>query len=353
MSRIFAGEFAKVMAQIKANIYSIPWYLAVGEPMVGKSTVIKSMALTWGQPATIEGQYCHYWISKEAIIIEARDALCGPNKNAELLRELCEEILRIRPREPLDGILMIMSATDVAERSDEPLETHAQQLRSYLIETCRTVQADVPVYVVVNRYDTLWGFAEVFAWNADRAKEEAWGFLVPPDVPTQATWPKTEEGMQGLAARIEAQCLSKLSSDEGIEQRIRAYQHLVESRVFLDRLKEVLKIISFSSAYERAPWLRAVILGCSVPGAGDRIRAGIARFANMGLMQNPYDPHRAQRPGGLPMHSFVKTIVLPEKELVPLKTKWRHDAVCVIGFVLGFLFIAAGLFVRFGLVRGL
>jgi len=353
MSRIFAGEFGRVISQIKGGIYSVPWYLCFGEPRVGKSTVLKSMSLTWNQPPTIEGQYCHYWISNEAVIIEAREPLCGPNKNAEMLRELCDEILRVRPREPLDGILLVMSATDVAERADEALETHAQHLRSYLIETCRTVQADVPVYAIINRYDTLWGFAEVFSWNADRAKEEAWGFLVPPNVPSQESWPKIQDGIQGLVARIESHCLAKLSSDDGIEQRIRAYQHLVEARVFLERLRDVLKIVSFSSAYERAPWLRAVILGCSVPGVGDRIRAGIQRFANMGLMQSAYDPHPSPRPGGLPIHTFMKSIVLPEKELVPLKIKWRHDVVCVIGFVLGFLCIAAAIFVRYGLVRGL
>lgn len=349
MSRIFASEIARVVAAARSRggLYGVPWYLAVGEPMVGKSTVIKSMNLTWNNPPTIDGQYCQYWVSAEAVIIEARDPLCGPNKNAELMRELMDELMRVRPREPLDGLLLVMSATDVAERSEEPLENHAQHLRSYLIEACRALAVDIPVYVIINRYDTLWGFAEVFSWNADRAKEDAWGFLIPPDVPSQNTLPKTQEGVEGLLARIESTCLLKLSSEEGIEQRMRAFQHLVEARVFLDKLRDLLKIISFSSAYERAPWLRAAILGCAVPGVGDRLRAGMGRFANMGLMQNPYDPYRSPRPGGLPLHGFVKGIVLPEKELVPLKTRWRDDPVCLIGFTLGFLFLVGGLVLRY------
>lgn len=353
MSRIFEAEFENVLARVRARggVYGVPWYLAVGEPMVGKSTVIRSMNLTWNQPQTVDGQFCQYWISQEAVIIEAREPICGPNKNAELMRELCEELMRIRSREPLDGLLLIMSATDVAERVDEGLETHSQHLRSYLIEACRTLQADIPVYTIVNRYDTLWGFAEVFAWNADRAKEDSWGFVVPPDVPTQNTWPKTLDGLLGLGARIEATCLAKLSSEEGVEQRIRAFQHLVESRYFLDRLREVLKIISFASAYERAPWLRSVILGSAVPGVGDRIRAGVAKLASMGLIQNPYDPYRSQRPGGLPLHGYFRGFVLPEKELVPLKVRWRDDLVCVIGFVLGFLFLSAGLIVKYALEK--
>jgi type VI secretion system protein ImpL len=341
---VFSAEIDRVVALVKqhGSVYDRPFYLCVGEPRAGKSTVLKSMGLEWAQPATIDGQYCQYWIAKEGIFIEAREPLCGPSRNPELVRELCAELVRVRPREPLDGILLVVSATDVAERQDEALERFAQDQRGYLVEPCRVLEGDVPAYVVVNRYDTLWGFAEVFGWSAERAKEEPWGFLIPADVPSQEAWPKVEEGIQGLVARVEATCLQKLSSDAGVEQRVRAYQHLVEARYFLERLRDTMKILAFSSAYERAPWLRSVIVGCSVPGVGDRIRAGMARFANMGLSQNPYDPHRSPRPGGLPLHAFVKGIVLPEKELVPLKTRWRDDLVTVIGLVLGVLMLIAG-----------
>ena len=110
-----------------------------------------------------------------------------------------------------------------------------------------------------------------------------------------------------------------------------------------------MKVISFSSAYERAPWVRAVIIGAAVSGVGDRLRAGAARFANMGLYQNPYDPHRSQRPGGLPLHVFFKGIILPEKDLVPLRTRWRDDPATMVGIIMGVLFILGGLTIRFGL----
>jgi type VI protein secretion system component VasK len=354
MSRIFASEIGKVAARAKqlgGGLYRIPWYIAFGEPLDGKSSAIRAMNLTWDKPPTMEGQYCQYWISNEAVIVEAREPICGPNRNPEMLRALCEEILRVRPREPLDGILLVVSAQDVAERQDEGLEAHAQHLRSYLVEACKTLQADIPVYVVVNRYDTLWGFAEVFQWTPDRAREEQWGYLVPVDVPSQNTWPKVDEGLRGLAARIEATCLSKLSSEDGVEQRIRAYQHLVESRLFIEKLKEVSKVLAFSSAYERAPWMRAIVIGCAVPGTGDRIRAGVQRFINMGLAQNPYDPFRSPRPGGLPLFGFVKGIVLPEKELVPTKVRWRDDLITIFGFLFGIVMLIVGIAIQQGLIK--
>ncbi|HTJ82165.1 MAG TPA: type VI secretion system protein [Polyangiaceae bacterium] len=354
MSQIFSAELSQVLSRVKrtGGTYGVPWYLVLGEPLAGKSTVVRNgMNLTFQQPASIDGQYCQYWVANEAVLIEAREPIVGPNKNGELLRALCAELISSRPREPLDGIIVVVSATDVAERAEESLEAHAQQLRSYLIDVNRELMTDIPVYVIVNRYDTLWGFAEVFAWNAERSKEDAWGYSVPPDVPSQSAWPKLEEGIRGLGGRIEATCLARLSSEDGMEQRIRAFQHLVEARVFLERLRDLMKTIAFASAYERAPWIRAIIIGAAVPGVGDRLRAGAARFASMGLYQNPYDPHRSPRPGGLPIHMFMKGIVLPEKELVPLKTRWRDDPVTMIGIIVGVLFILGGLVIRYGLTK--
>lgn len=348
MSGSFAAELSRVQSRIGKSVYSTPWYLVLGEPLVGKSTFLKSSQLTFRE-APIDGQYCQYWVANEAVMVEAREPLIGVNKNLALMRDLVECLKNLRPREPLDGIIVVLSATDVAERIEEPLEEYAKHTRSYLIEVCQTLEVDIPVYVVINRYDTLWGFAEVFSWNADRAKEDSWGFLIHPTIPSQETRTHAQEGLNGLNARVESQCLQKVSSEDGVEQRIRSFQHLVEARVFVERLQEVMKILSFASAYERAPWVRACILGSSVPGAGDRIRAGMARFANMGLSQNPYDPNRSQRPGGLPLHGFLRGIVLPEKELVPLKVRWRDDPVCLIGFILGFLLFAGSFVVRYAL----
>ncbi|MFO0612824.1 MAG: type VI secretion system protein [Polyangiaceae bacterium] len=355
---LFSAEIATLVSAAAkitgGDVYSVPWYLVLGEPRTGKSTVIRSMNLTWQgdgkvpMPATA---ICSYFVAKEAVFIEAGDRICGPNKNVDFLRALCEELKKVRAREPLDALILNISSSDVAELTEQTLEPHAQTLRNYLVEVCKTLGADVPVYTIVNRYDTLWGFAEVFQWNADRAKEEAWGFVLPPETPSQSALPKIQEGIAGLAARIEAFCLARLSSEDGIEQRMRAFQHLSESKQFLEKLLEVMKIISFANRYERAPWVRALIVGAAVPGVGDRIRASIARFNNMGIIQNPYDQARATRPGGLPVFSFMRTTVLPEKELVPLRVRWRDDKLTVILFILGLLILIAAPVLAFAVWR--
>ncbi len=326
--------------------YAVPWYMVLGSERAGKTSVIRAMNLTWkgDQPfrTNVAQQLAEYWIANEAVFLEPGATVIGPRRIADHLPSLCAELMKRRPREPLDGVILILNVADFADLDEQKLETYATEQRQILVDLCRGLGADIPVYIVLNRYDTLWGFAEAFAWSAERSREEPWGFRVPPATPSQQAQAALYEGLEGLIARIEAQCLWRLSGDEPMETRIKAFQHLVEAREMQTRLKEVLKTLAIANAYERAPWLRALIAGCAVPGMGDRIRAAMDRFTNMGLMQAPYDPARPTRPGGLPIFGFVRDIVVPERDLVPLRTRWRDDKVTVIAFLVGIVFALFG-----------
>src|SRR5262245_39946166 len=345
MSTPFAYEIAAVHAAVQQmrpgdpkGIYAVPFYLVIGEPGAGRSTALRAMNLTWpnGDGTLRTGlpqQYSTYWMAQEAIFIEPQRQIVGPERDAPALGMLCSELVLARPREALDGILLVLSVAEFCDLDESGLEKYGATLRKYLVEIGRALNADVPVYMVVTRYDVLWGFADVFQWNKDRAREDPWGFLLPGDVLTSDAKDKMNEELAGLAARIEAFCLAKLSSEDPPDQRARGYQHLVESRIVMDKLKSILQILGAANAYERAPWLRALTVGSATPGHGDKLRAGVMRFYSMGYAPPTFVP--PPRPGGLPMHQYMQVIVLPDKDLVPTRTRWRDDKLLMIAFIVG------------------
>jgi type VI protein secretion system component VasK len=195
---------------------------------------------------------------------------------------------------------------------------------------------------VLTRYDAVWGFAEVFQWAPERKKEDPWGFTLPPETPSQESLPRIKEQLEGLNARLEAFCLARLCSEDPVEQRIRAFQHLAEVRMLMDKLRLVFNVLAMANAYERAPWIRAVALGSALPGTGDRMRAGVGRFFNMGLGQGPQGAVTS-RPGGLPFHAFMTSVILQERDIVPLRSRWREDKIFLFGMIAAALFWAAAL----------
>jgi type VI protein secretion system component VasK len=350
----FAYELATVIAAVQRaypghpeGAYAIPWYLIVGNPGSGRSTALHAMNLTWqgsDGPLTtgLPQQICTFWMPREAVFIEPEATVLGLRRQQNQLKELCEELRLTRPREPVDGILLVVNIADFIDLDDKAIEDYANGLRRYMLEIGQTLKAEVPTYVVLTRYDAVWGFAEVFQWAPERKKEDPWGFTLPPETPSQESLPRIKEQLEGLNARLEAFCLAKLCSEDPVEQRIRAFQHLAEVRVLMDKLRLVFNVLAMTNAYERAPWIRAVALGSALPGTGDRMRAGVGRFFNMGLGQGP-PIAVTSRPGGLPFHAFMSTVILQERDIVMLRSRWREDKVFLFGMIAAALFWAAAL----------
>ncbi|APR85323.1 IcmF-related protein [Minicystis rosea] len=341
----FTYEIASVIAAVEKRhpgheegSYALPWYLVVGNPGSGRSTALHAMSLTWegndgpfqtGAPAPL----CTYWMPKEAVFIEPEATVLGPARQPGHLTELCKELCVVRPREPIDGIIVLVNIADFIDLDENGLTNWANGIRRYLVEVGLAIGVDVPAYVILTRYDALWGFAEVFQWTPERKKEDPWGFNLPLDTPSQDSLPRIKEQLDGLNARIENFCLSRLCSEDPVELRVRSFQHLAEVRALMERLRTVFETIGMANSFERAPWIRAVAIGSALPGtSGDRMRAGVSRFFNMGLAQAPAASITG-RPGGLPLYALMTNVILPERDLVPLRTRWREDKMiqlCVI-----------------------
>jgi hypothetical protein len=80
-----------------------------------------------------------------------------------------------------------------------------------------------------------------------------------------------------------------LSGDEGVEQRIKRASSTSSRRASSSRsLRDVLRRLSVANAYERAPWIRALIVGCRGPWRGrPHPRRHVASFSEHGPHAEP------------------------------------------------------------------
>ena len=91
-------------------------------------------------------QMCTYWMPNQAVIIEPEAQVMGPERDATLLSELCNELIERRPREPMDGMLLIINVARLADGSEHDAAEYARLLRTYVSEVTGCLGADVPIY---------------------------------------------------------------------------------------------------------------------------------------------------------------------------------------------------------------
>ena len=341
----FAYELASVLqAQAAARPgdpegpYAMPWYLVIGDPGTGRSSAIKAMNLEWPYgdgpiPMNMPEQMCSYWIPKQAVFIEPGPRVAGPSRQQGMLGELCDELRVKRAREPIDGIVLIVNAQVLADSNEDSVDEYAKGLRRMLIEVAQALAADVPVYIVVTAIDTLWGFGDVFRWTSERRDEEPWGFSLPPGLDANDAPEHIKGEIEGLVARIESFCFAKVSSEDDARERVRAFQHVAEARDLVAKLGQLLQIVSMANAFERAPWVRACAIGSGMPGTGHRLRHNVDRFSQMGL----YPPQESGTPfpGGMPLHAYLEAVLIPERDIVPTRVRWRDDWLLILLIMFG------------------
>ncbi len=294
-------------------------------------------------PIGVPGARCSYWLAKEALFIEPEASVLGPRREPAELSRLCDELRRSREREPIDGILLVLSIAEFVELDEQGLDAYANRIRAYLVEVGRALRADVPTYVVLSRYDTLWGFAEVFQWAAERGREEPWGFTLPLETSPDNAGPRILQELEGLNARpgVDLPRAGELGgrargADAGVPAPGRGAGADAAAAAALRGDRDGERVRAGAVAPRGGDRQRDARHGGPAPRGGDAVHEhGAGAAAERG---------GRDAAGGLPIHATLRAVVLPERDIVPLRQRWRDDRFTLVCFVGGLLLLlAAGL----------
>ncbi len=148
-------------------VYALPWYLALGATGTGKTSAISSFALpTSSITSEQEGQTtgtrnCDWWFMNKAVVLDVAGRYTVPVEGTgdqEEWKRFLSLLAKYRKREPLNGILIFISADVIREAAADLLKKQGQLLRIRIINLMRTIGYKIPVRVVVTKMDLVPGF---------------------------------------------------------------------------------------------------------------------------------------------------------------------------------------------------
>jgi len=171
--------------QGKRALYDLPWYLVIGPPGIGKTTLIVNSGLNFpGLTAakrmrgTGGTRQWDFWFSTDAILLDTagRYALSEDRTEAESEWFGCLELLRKnRPKGPINGLILGYSAESLATLDEAQLVHEARELRQRLDEMMDKLHWSFPVYVLFTKCDLISGFAEFFSSLSPAERQQVWG----------------------------------------------------------------------------------------------------------------------------------------------------------------------------------
>ncbi len=224
--RLARGGSARWLAGLLGRplVHELPWYVIIGAPGAGKTTVLLNSGLHFplaeeSGKESVRGvggtRNCDWWFASEAVLIDTAGRYTTQDSDRDADRTawfgFLDLLRRHRPRRPINGVLLTLSASDLLQATPERMAAHAAELRQRLDEISLRLAIEVPVYVLVTKTDLLPGFAEFFADFDQHVRSQVWGATLPPGAGA-AQW---RGEMDALEARLHEQMLERLGSERG------------------------------------------------------------------------------------------------------------------------------------------
>ncbi len=171
-------EGVKVFREHGKDMYSIPWYMIVGEPGSGKTEAVRHSGV--GFPPGLQDELqgaggtlnMNWWFTNHAVILDTAGRLLfedvAPGSTSEW-KEFLKLLRAARPNCPMNGLLLVIPADSLVRDTGEEIEQKAGQIAEQLDAIQKTLGVRFPVFVVITKADLVNGFREFFDEMTDPA----------------------------------------------------------------------------------------------------------------------------------------------------------------------------------------
>ena len=341
-------------------IYELPWYIIVGAPGSGKTTALVNSGLDFplaGQygKAALQGiggtRNCDWWFTDQAVVIDTAGRYTTHDSNEDVDKTEWQGFLgllkKYRPRQPVNGVVLTLSASDLLTFSEEELIAHLTALRERLNELQKAFAIELPVYLWVTKVDLLAGFNEFFSGYSKEQRNQVWGFTFPYSDKAKTNRP-TKAALEQEWAALESTLFSVQDAHLAREQDLRRRNYIYAfPQQFAGLHARIAKAVDFVFAESRLtqqPLLRGVYF-CSGTQEGtvfDRVLGSLRRqFSSAGKV-----PTVQNVDGGKSyfLHDLLVKVIFGESHLAGRNVKWerRTRALTYMGYALsGLLLIGA------------
>jgi len=256
-----------------AGLYDFPWYAIIGPPGAGKTTALLNSGLRFplaerhgAQALSGVGgtRNCDWWFTDNAVILDTAGRYTTQDSAADVDKAGWQNFLKLlketRPRQPLNGVLLVFGLTDLLNLSAAERTAHARAVRTRLIELQEAFGVRLPVYLLFTKLDLLAGFADYFDDLDKDQREQVLGFTFPLDESGRgdAPWRQFGAFFDRLLARLDARLPERLHVEADLARRASSFGFPAQFASLKQPITDLIGEAFDDSRFAQRPMLRGV-----------------------------------------------------------------------------------------------
>lgn len=332
----------------EAYLYQLPWYVIVGAPGTGKTTALLNSGLRFPLADHLPGESvrgvggtrnCSWLFTDRAVLLDtagrystqSSDKMADSKEWGSFLRLLA----RHRPRQPINGVMLTISATELLQNTSFEIELQAAALRNRINELRDGLQINFPIYVMVTKIDLLAGFGEYFEDMTADERQQVWGLTLPLQE-GQAAVPqdKVAAEFDKLADRLQGRLVERLERERDAQRRTQLCHFPQRFGILRQPLLEFLGLVFSPTPYQASAMLRGVYF-TSGTQEGQPLDPLLSQFPRAQLERNGGGGGASSMSNaggkGFFISRLLNELIFAESHLAGTNRRWRRRRALLTG----------------------
>jgi len=322
---------SKLAQTTKDPVYNLPWYLFIGLPGSGKSTLIVQSGFSFsytepkkplGRPSVGPTEGCDFWVANEAVFIDPSGKYFVDDISQDGWAGILYQIKQQRRARPADGIVLVTDIDSLLGAGPDALRVQAERTRSVLDLTAKAFGMVLPVYLFFDKFDLLDGFEE-FLTGTGNGESTPLGATYRQD---QYQNPHPEEEFKASFDEIYRSLLDRrtsvLSVSSGPNQE-KAYAFPAQFPLIRERLSEFIEVLFQMNQFREQPLFRGFYFTSSLQTGRKRNPIADLMASTAGLPKATEDSP-LQRTKNYFIHSLFTRVIIPDRGLAGLSREARR-----------------------------
>jgi type VI secretion system protein ImpL len=218
-------------------LYQLPWYLIIGPPCSGKTTLLQNSQIRFpftdhfGDEAIrrVGGtRNCDWWFAENAMLLDTTGRYTTQDSQKEVDRGAWFGLLNLlkkhRRWRPINGTIIAVSLSELLESNEALRKVNANAIRNRIFELYETLGIRFPVYLIFTKFDLMAGFIDYFDDLDSDARTQVWGMTFPlSEDPNANPIALFEKEFELLEQHLLGPLVDKLERERNSERRARIY----------------------------------------------------------------------------------------------------------------------------------